>query len=1126
MRFLIAFLLLSSSLYGQYDTRVTYGLQYPRLKSTIGLVSPTDTTSTEPGSYAVKNGIAYYRDATKWQSITSVSAQQTKTIAQLRALPSTDTSPYFDNDRGGDLWIYDPSNDGVDDDGTRLSNNRVRAFLGDVHAKWWGTTGNGVAVDGRKIQKALDYCKVNGGNVLLEYATYLADTTITIPRGVFLKGPFPSLNINTATIKRANNMNYTLLQVGSGSDGNAFNGIDGIKIDGNSANQTTEQVAIKFTKQYIGSRSDNFFVVDNFGHAIEFEGGFDIRLDNVWVLGNKSSDGYAIVAHPVSVAPIKDGNINCGNLYVEYSIKTNNPLLSVYDPANASLRSTGILLRDVISATFNELHGEYLGGLIELQNCFAININHISGFTYGNLNNTINQGVVRLYDANAVQTINVPVGMGTAYTLGDSASNIRWVSVLNGTGNNNFPQGDRLSTNPVLTGYKAANIGGNPAPGRNILPSSDVANNLSINEIGAASPASLYFKDANLALMGFLKSSGAFTHLGSRKNQLSDKNFITLDSYGNAGDAIRLSDPLYLGTRADANNLLANSFYIYQNTPVISRGSNLFDYINSTSLGSGAPASVARFIGQEYYDVTNRIFYKALSTSTLAGWNIEKRESGVKDAIQFDLTDITYTVPKHSIRYSDFVMSVGSLVNQSSFKSFLDIKSYGNAGDVIVTNAPIQLHNRTAPSNLLAGQILSYNGVPSYSAGSNKVYALGTTFSGPGYPFLTPEWTGQTYLNTVNNSIYFSTGTTGISDWKRLLTSVDSASLSGSLLASNNTWTGSNTYSLPVTISHSDNAYGSGLVVRNTNTGTTSFSSLVLQNSASAVKAQFAYIPSNYINSALANSIIFTGFGTSQMIFKTSGDHAAFPDINFQSGNQPIALNIKGSNNSVEATRLDIYGYNPLTLAGLQDGNISDSILTIWNKVVRKVPMTYLGPWRPIGSDFDDIEFSAGRVRIGSGTPASALDVDGQVIANKGTLSTHLVTKGQLDSLANAGLNIASNTDSLGGQPAAYYAPRYHTTRTVTTSTTLVIGDIDNTVETNVASANEVTIPPYSSVPFPLGTRIGIRQRGVGQTTVAPGVGVTFRVAGGRTKIHEQNITTSWEQVELNVWVGSGDMDN
>lgn len=58
---------------------------------------------------------------------------------------------------------------------------------------------------------------------------------------------------------------------------------------------------------------------------------------------------------------------------------------------------------------------------------------------------------------------------------------------------------------------------------------------------------------------------------------------------------------------------------------------------------------------------------------------------------------------------------------------------------------------------------------------------------------------------------------------------------------------------------------------------------------------------------------------------------------------------------------------------------------------------------------------------------------------------------------------------------------------------TLVLADAWKLVTINKATASTLTVPPNSSVAFPVGTRIDIGQDGAGQMTVAAGAGVTIR---------------------------------
>lgn len=61
------------------------------------------------------------------------------------------------------------------------------------------------------------------------------------------------------------------------------------------------------------------------------------------------------------------------------------------------------------------------------------------------------------------------------------------------------------------------------------------------------------------------------------------------------------------------------------------------------------------------------------------------------------------------------------------------------------------------------------------------------------------------------------------------------------------------------------------------------------------------------------------------------------------------------------------------------------------------------------------------------------------------------------------------------------------------TAYTLVLADAFKLVAMDNAAANTLTVPPNSTVAFPVGTRIDLSQDGAGQTTIAAGAGVTIR---------------------------------
>jgi hypothetical protein len=97
-----------------------------------------------------------------------------------------------------------------------------------------------------------------------------------------------------------------------------------------------------------------------------------------------------------------------------------------------------------------------------------------------------------------------------------------------------------------------------------------------------------------------------------------------------------------------------------------------------------------------------------------------------------------------------------------------------------------------------------------------------------------------------------------------------------------------------------------------------------------------------------------------------------------------------------------------------------------------------------------------------------------------------------------------------------------------TASYTFVLADGNNTLVTIAnASANTVTIPPNSSVAFPVGTVLNFAQTGAGQTTITQGSGVTITSTGATAsapKTRVQYSAASAIQTSANNWLVVGDL--
>jgi len=149
----------------------------------------------------------------------------------------------------------------------------------------------------------------------------------------------------------------------------------------------------------------------------------------------------------------------------------------------------------------------------------------------------------------------------------------------------------------------------------------------------------------------------------------------------------------------------------------------------------------------------------------------------------------------------------------------------------------------------------------------------------------------------------------------------------------------------------------------------------------------------------------------------------------------------------------------------------------------------------------DDADLTASRALVSDGS--------GKVAVSDVT-STEL---GYLDGVTSA---VQTQVDSK--------TAKLITTNRQTASYTLVLGDADKLVEMNVATANNLTVPPNSSVAFATGTQILLAQYGSGQTTIVAGSGVTIRSNGAKLKLNVQYSGATLIKIGTDEWYLFGDI--
>ena len=111
------------------------------------------------------------------------------------------------------------------------------------------------------------------------------------------------------------------------------------------------------------------------------------------------------------------------------------------------------------------------------------------------------------------------------------------------------------------------------------------------------------------------------------------------------------------------------------------------------------------------------------------------------------------------------------------------------------------------------------------------------------------------------------------------------------------------------------------------------------------------------------------------------------------------------------------------------------------------------------------------------------------------TIDNGAVSNSKISDLAFS--KLTSTPTTLSGYGITDGQNLYPSTNTQTNNYTLVLSDAGKTVEMNSASALQLTVPPNSSVAFPVNTYITVTQTGAGALTFVAGSGVTITPPAG-----------------------------
>jgi hypothetical protein len=91
-------------------------------------------------------------------------------------------------------------------------------------------------------------------------------------------------------------------------------------------------------------------------------------------------------------------------------------------------------------------------------------------------------------------------------------------------------------------------------------------------------------------------------------------------------------------------------------------------------------------------------------------------------------------------------------------------------------------------------------------------------------------------------------------------------------------------------------------------------------------------------------------------------------------------------------------------------------------------------------------------------------------------------------------------------------------------SYTIALDDVDKLIKMNSSSNLTITIPPESSINFPIGSRLELYRAGTGEVTVVAGASVDIRSKLNNTKISTQFSGAMLTKIGTNEWHLIGDL--
>ena len=465
--------------------------------------------------------------------------------------------------------------------------------------------------------------ELGGGGILLPKGSCMAlGEPLDIIRGTILKadGSFdttPGIGTKIMLLPGANCEIIRTPTAWEGSPATHFMGLENLLLDGNKANQTVEvrDGVVKIWGAWVGSWLTRVCILNTFGKSLDLRKGTDLAIDHMWIVGCTSTDGYAFDTNADLTGSALSGLLQITNLYVE-----NTGIDKARSPKTEEVcRGKNIRLRRLVSVHIADLHTEGAAIGVDLTQNHLVKIDKITGHNIGS--SVFPESSLVRHVESPSRTVSIgpmylPAGLpGRPFIVRKSADL---------AANNSIPEVGAL-TSPWVPSYvsQSDNLFAYAKKSKTAF-----TNMLAVERVGAYSEQSINIfggdADAPGVRKTYMKEGGSGPRIGTSANRPDnvDKDFWTCYSTGGMGDRIVVSDPLVIGSRADASSIPAGAIYrsmaghgLYlQREAGLNSGR---DNIVSLIIGYGVPTQNSHFVGQQYLDNSSaKRTYTAVNVGT------------------------------------------------------------------------------------------------------------------------------------------------------------------------------------------------------------------------------------------------------------------------------------------------------------------------------------------------------------------------------------------------------------------------------------------------------------------------------------------------------------------------------